>query len=58
MLEIKQIKGSGINLLKLKDKIDTGKMREPSFLMVLTGEQFADQRKDGVLNVPVGCLKY
>jgi len=58
MLEIKQIKGSGINLLKLKDKIDPGKMREPSFLMVLTGGQFAYQRKDGVLIVPVGCLKY
>jgi len=45
------------NLLKLKEKIDTDKMREPSFLMVLTGGQFAYRRKDGVLIVPIGCLK-
>jgi len=32
-------------------------MREPSFLMVLTGGQFAYRRKDGVLIVPIGCLK-
>jgi predicted AAA+ superfamily ATPase len=33
-------------------------LREPSFLMVLTGGQFAYRRKDGVLTVPIGCLKY
>jgi predicted AAA+ superfamily ATPase len=54
----KQIDEAAKNLLKLKEKIDTGKMREPSFLMVLTGGQFAFRRKDGVLNVPIGCLKY
>jgi predicted AAA+ superfamily ATPase len=45
------------NLLKLKEKIDTKKMHEPSFLMVLTGGQFACKRKDNVLIVPIGCLK-
>jgi hypothetical protein len=30
------------------------KMREPSFLMVLTGGQYAFKRKDGVLVVTVG----
>ena len=54
----KQIEEAAENLLKLKDKIDTDKMREPSFLMVLTGGQFAYRRKDGVLVVPIGCLKY
>ena len=52
-----QIEQAAENLLKLKEKIDTNKMREPSFLMVLTGGQYAYQRKDGVLIVPVGCLK-
>jgi len=53
----KQIEQATENLLKLKNKINTEKMREPSFLMVLTGGQFAFQRKDGVLIVPIGCLK-
>jgi predicted AAA+ superfamily ATPase len=54
----KQIEEAAENLLKLKNKIDTDKMREPSFLMVLTGGQFAYCRKDGVLVVPIGCLKW
>ena len=52
-----QIEQAAENLLKLKVKINTDKMREPSFLMVLTGGQFAYRRKDGVLIVPIGCLK-
>lgn len=40
-------------------KIDTTKMKEPSFLMVLTGTStYAYRRKDGVLVVPIGCLKH
>ncbi len=53
----RQIDEAAANLLKLHDKIDTDKMREPSFLMVLTGGQYAFRRKDGVLVVPIGCLK-
>jgi predicted AAA+ superfamily ATPase len=53
----KQIEEAANNLLKLKEKIDTDKMREPSFLLVLTGGQYAFRRKDGVLVVPIGCLK-
>lgn len=46
------------NLLALVDKINTDKMKEPSFLMVLTGTgDFAYSRKDGVYVVPIGCLK-
>ena len=45
-------------LKELAKKIDTTRMREPSFLMVLTGlGSYAYQRKDGVLVVPIGCLK-
>lgn len=46
------------NLKKLAGKIDTTKMKNPSFLMVLTGVgQYAYKREDGVLVVPVGCLR-
>jgi predicted AAA+ superfamily ATPase len=45
------------NLIKLKDKIDTDNMREPRFLMVLTGLSYAYTRPDGVHVVPIGCLK-
>lgn len=39
-------------------KIDTNKMKAPSFLMVLTGTgKYAYRREDGVYVVPVGCLK-
>lgn len=50
---------AGANTLrKLADKIDTTKMKAPSFLMVLTGiGQYAYKRKDGVYVVPIGCLK-
>jgi hypothetical protein len=46
-------------LIDLKDKIDTTKMKKPSFLMVLTAVgQYAYKRpEDGVLVVPIGCLK-
>lgn len=46
------------NLLKLKDKIDTSKMNEPSFLMILCAKApFAYKRKDGVIICPICCLK-
>ena len=46
------------NLKKLADRIDTDKMREPAFLMVLCGvAPFAYRREDGVYVVPVSCLK-
>ena len=39
-------------------KIDTTKMKEPSFLMVLTGTSpYAYLRKDGVYVVPITALK-
>lgn len=46
------------NLIKLSNKIDTTKMKKPSFLMVLTGlGKYAYKRKDNVLVVPIACLK-
>ena len=46
------------SLKKLAAKIDTTKMKAPSFQMVLTGiGRYAYKREDGVLVVPIGCLK-
>jgi len=45
------------NLLKLKEKVNTDKMKEPAFLMIVTGTQNAYKRPDGVFVVPIGCLK-
>lgn len=53
----KQTEIAAGNLLKLKNKIDVKKMGEPAFLMVITGGRFAYRRDDGVLVVPLGCLK-
>lgn len=45
-------------LKSLAAKIDTDKMKAPSFLMVLIGVgQYAYRRPDGVYVVPIGCLK-
>jgi uncharacterized protein len=53
----KEIEEAAKHLLQLKAKVDTSKVGEPSFLMVLTGGQYAYRRPDGVFVVPVGCLK-
>ena len=46
------------NLNSLAEKIDTTKMKKPSFKMVLTAVgQYAYIRTDGVMVVPIGCLK-
>ena len=64
LIEIKlggdELINDGASALKtLADKIDTTKMKKPSFLMVLTATgDFAYQRKeDGVFVVPIGCLR-
>ncbi len=54
----KLIEEGAKSLKTMEAKIDTGKMNEPSFLMVLTGVgDYAYRRKDGVFVVPIGCLK-
>ena len=46
------------NLNNLAEKIDTTRMKKPSFKMVLTAVgQYAYMRTDGVMVVPIGCLK-
>lgn len=53
------IKDGAESLKTLSDKIDTTKMKKPSFLMVLTGiGDYAYKRpEDGVIVVPIGCLR-
>lgn len=53
----KQIEEAAAHLLKISQKVDTEKMGQPSFLMVLTAGEYAYRRKDGVWVVPLGCLK-
>ena len=54
----KLIEEGAENLKTLSSRIDTDKMKTPSFLMILTAAgDFAYQRKDGVYVVPIGCLK-
>lgn len=54
----KLIEEGAKNLKTFSNKIDTDKMKAPSFLMVLTGTgNFAYRRDDGVYVVPIGCLK-
>lgn len=45
-------------LTAFASKIDTGTMKAPSFMMILTGtDNYAYRRDDGILVVPLGCLK-
>lgn len=53
----KAIDEAAKNLLKFRDSVDVSEMNEPSFLMVLTGTEYAYKREDGVYVVPLGCLK-
>ncbi|MFR8804686.1 MAG: ATP-binding protein [Anaerovoracaceae bacterium] len=53
------IRDGAESLKTLSSKIDSTRMKTPSFMMVLTGiGNFAYKRpEDGVLVVPIGCLK-
>ena len=53
----KEIEKAAANLSALRENINVDKMREPSFLMVLTASELAYRRKDGIYIVPIGCLK-
>jgi hypothetical protein len=53
----REIEEGAENLKKLRDKIDADRMKQPSFLMVLTATEYAYIREDGVHVIPIGCLK-
>ena len=45
------------NLQKLVEILDASQTCQPSFLMILTGGQYAYRRPDGIYVVPIGCIK-
>ena len=45
------------NLIKFKENVDTKKYGDPSFLMILTGDEFSYKREDGIYVVSIGTLK-
>ena len=52
------IEEGAASLKILASKIDTERMKEPAFKMVLVGVgTYAYRREDGIYVVPVGCLK-
>lgn len=51
-----QIDEAARHLSALRDRVDTQRMGEPSFLAVLTAGRTAYRRDDGVLVVPLACL--
>lgn len=54
----KLISDGVVSLKSLEDKIDTEKMRAPSFKMVLTAVgDYAYRRQDGIYIVPIACLR-
>lgn len=54
----KLIEEGATTLKTLAKKINTDRMKEPSFLMVLTATgQYAYRREDGICIVPIGSLK-
>lgn len=53
-----QIDEAAINLKQLYGKLDTSKMNNPSFMMIITATgKYAYKREDGICIVPIGCLK-
>ena len=54
----KLIEEGAASLKKLAEKIDTDKMKAPSFLMILTANgNAAYRRTDGIIVAPIGTLK-
>ena len=45
------------HLLEFRNRVNTNKMKEPSFLAVVTGTEYGFKRDDGILIIPIGCLK-
>lgn len=56
-LGTKKVKEATEKLIELRDKIKANNKKEPKFLMVVTGGDTAYTTKEGVLIVPIGCLK-
>ena len=53
----REIEEAATHLKKLKSLTEEAGIEQPTLLMVLTGGQMAYRRDDGVLVVPIGCLR-
>ena len=60
----REVEEGAAHLLKIKQLIREKNaaekqlpLREPDLMIVLTGGEFAYRREDGVLVIPVGCLR-
>ncbi|MDO4899192.1 ATP-binding protein [Actinomyces sp.] len=60
-LEVKlgsrQLDAAAAHLRRLRDRVDTARMGEPSFLAVITAGATAYRRDDGVFVIPLACLR-
>ena len=56
-LGAKQADIAAANLLKLRQKVETARMGEPAFLMVITAGEYAYRRPDGVMIAPLATLR-
>ncbi|MDR0318823.1 MAG: DUF4143 domain-containing protein [Nitrososphaerota archaeon] len=56
-LGTKNIKEGSEKIVELRDKIRKNGKKEPKFLMIITGSDIAYTTNEGVLIVPIGCLK-
>jgi predicted AAA+ superfamily ATPase len=53
-LGLQNVDDAARNLIKLEKLVEKNK---PSFLAVITGTKYAYKREDGVLVIPIGCLR-
>lgn len=54
----KLIEEGALNFKNLRDKIDTTKMNNPSFMAIIVGiGEYAYRREDGIYIIPITCLK-
>jgi predicted AAA+ superfamily ATPase len=53
----REIEEGASHLLRLASLLQENGRREPAFMMVLTGGEYGFRTKDGVLVVPIGCLR-
>ena len=57
VIHAKELEDATRNLIISRDKINFDKMKESSFLMILTSTEFSYKRDDGVYITPIGSLK-
>jgi hypothetical protein len=52
-----EVESAASNLLKLNQLMLENNKKKAKFLAILSGTKYAYRRADGVLIIPIGCLK-